>query len=458
MYYISIWCIALIVSIVLFQKASGSLSLVKPNVISITFYYSLLITSFIGTLLIALGVDQHYMIDRLRDESVRHTGFWLIVLVMVLMPTVMVIVSGLSRFESEVELTGYLEKKVALEDNKMIFFLFSILAAIGVFAVAYTYLNLRQIPLLGLVTGASSHELAQMRIEASRDFGGNIYIRNIFALQLVPLLSLIAFVYGTVSKQVKWRLWFIILLGASILISLYDLAKAPIFFYFLMLLLTSIYIGQVKLNLRKITVLALGGVTGLIVMYVFIQDVTSLNQFLSYNTGPLGRLILAQISPFFLHLDLFGNYVPYLGGKSLPSSFLALYDLEHIRSARLTLEYYFPDRVEDGTGGVLNTIYIAEAYANFGYLGVVAGTIYIGLFLQGLYIIFLRLKKHPILIGLFVYFTINIPRTIVGGFADFLYNPIWIAATVLTAGILIFYRFYSDASQRWPVLKLKRKL
>lgn len=457
MYYLTIWCITLIISVVLFRKAAGSLSLAKPNVISITFFYSLIITSFIGTLLIVLGIDDHYMIRKIRDESVRYIGFWVIIGIMILMPAVMVLISRLAGFKADKELNHYLKKKVELEDNRMIFFLFSALATVGILSVLYTYYSLIQIPLLGLVTGASSLELAQMRIEASRDFGGNIFIRNIFALQLVPLLSLIAFVFGTVSKRPRWRIWFVLLFFFAVLISVYDLAKAPIFFYFLMLLLTSIYMGQIKLNIKKIALLGSIGLVGLVTMYIFIQNVTSLNQFLSYNTGPVGRAILAQIAPFFLHLDLFGNTIPFLDGRSLPSSFLSLYDLDHARSARLTLEYYFPNRVEDGTGGVLNTIYAAEAYANFGYVGVLIGTIYIAAFLQILYIVFLRLRKHPILIGLFVYFTINIPRTIVGGFADFLYNPLWIAVTVLTAGMLLFYRFYADASKRWPILAFNRK-
>jgi hypothetical protein len=41
-----------------------------------------------------------------------------------------------------------------------------------------------------------------------------------------------------------------------------------------------------------------------------------------------------------------------------------------------------------------------------------------------------------------VYFTINIPRTLVGGVADFYFNPIWVMMTVVLAGLFILEQYY----------------
>jgi hypothetical protein len=121
-----------------------------------------------------------------------------------------------------------------------------------------------------------------------------------------------------------------------------------------------------------------------------------------------------------------------------------MYDLEHVRSARVVMENYFPERVEEGIAGVLNTLYAGEAYANFGYNGIIIGTLYVGFFIQVLYIGFLRLPKHPVLIVLFIFFTVNIPRVVVGGFADFLFNPFWIMIVFLFGGLLLLIRFKID--------------
>jgi oligosaccharide repeat unit polymerase len=165
---------------------------------------------------------------------------------------------------------------------------------------------------------------------------------------------------------------------------------------------------------------------------------------LAFNSGPIGRIIFAQIGPTYLHLDTFPNAVPFLNGRSLPASLINLFDMEQVRSARLVMTRVFPDKIEAGTAGVLNTLFIAEAYANWGYLGILAGTLYVAAFVQIMYITFLKLPKNPVFLSLFIYFSVNIPRTLVGGFTDFLFNPIWIIITCLFLGMLLFIRVRID--------------
>ncbi|NEU44236.1 oligosaccharide repeat unit polymerase, partial [Enterococcus faecium] len=94
--------------------------------------------------------------------------------------------------------------------------------------------------------------------------------------------------------------------------------------------------------------------------------------------------------------------------------------------------------------GVSNTLTVAEAYANFGYVGIVIGTLYVGVVTQLLYIWFLRLPKNPLFLSLFVYFSINIPRTLVGGFSDFLFNPTWVLLVALFGGMALWLRVQGD--------------
>jgi oligosaccharide repeat unit polymerase len=444
MLFFTVWLVTLTSSVYLFQKVSGTLSILRPNLISIVFYYSLLISSFIGSLIIVLGIDNHYMINRLYDENFRFIGFSLICYIMIAMPLMMLIVSKLLGFDSRQEFHNYIEKPVVESEHgkKEFFFLFSIISAVSLLAVAYTMLKLDKIPLLALFAG--SDDLGRLRIEASRNFAGNTLFRNIFGIGFTPVLSLIAYIYFEKTKTLRWMLLFGSLFIASIIILTYDLQKAPILFYFIMLILVRIYIGKTNLTWSKVLLLGSISVTLLIVMYVFIQGVTDPSSFLSYRSGPVARLILAQIAPFYLHLDLFGQIQPFLSGRSLPNFLVSMYDLEHVRSARIVMENYFPERVEEGIAGVLNTLYAGEAFANFGYSGIILGTLYVGFFIQVMYIGFLRLPKHPVLIVLFIFFTVNIPRVVVGGFADFLFNPFWIMIVFLFGGLLLLIRFKTD--------------
>ncbi|HWJ78510.1 MAG TPA: O-antigen polymerase [Niallia sp.] len=437
MLYIIIWTAVLICSIIMFKKVSGSLSLLKPNLISLSFYYSLLFSSFIGSLLIVLNIDDNYMIDRINNPEVRMIGFFWICFIMIVFPLSMLIISKLCNFNAREELNTFLECKIITpkDQEKDFFFVFVVLSVISVASVFYTLISVESIPIFEMLLG--NDNLAQLRIDASHNFTGNIYIKNIFALNFTPVLALVAYVYSVNSNKRRWRFLFVILLIMSVMINIYDLQKAPIFFFILMFLLVNIYIGKIKLNVKKVIIMFTFAVSLVIILYVFVQGVTSVEEYLTYKSGPIGRIILSQIAPFYLHLDMFGDTAAFLNGRSLPGLLLSLYDLEQVRSAKLVMDEYFPERVEQGIAGVLNTLYAGEAFANFGYKGIFFGTIYIAVIIQVIYIVFIRLPKHPIIIGVFVYFTVNIPRVLVGGFTDFLFNPIWIIVVSVLLGSLL---------------------
>ncbi|GGA18715.1 oligosaccharide repeat unit polymerase [Psychrobacillus lasiicapitis] len=441
----SIWLFTVVASTYLFKKVSGSLSLVKPNMITIIYYYSFLISSYIGGLLIALGIDDYYMIKRMDHEEYRIIGFVLLTILMILFPLTQLVVGRILGFNAPLEFDRYLHEPVrtSVDKNQRIFRLaFSALAAISVLAVAFTLLKTNTVPIFELLKG-NVKDLAQMRIDAARGFSGiSVYIRNIFGIALTPVLSIIAFVYATQSKALYWKVVFFMLFVSSVLISIYDLAKSPIFFYIIMLLLAAVYTGRLKLNWRRISGYILAGSSLLVVMYVAIQGVTEVKSFLSYNSGPIGRIILAQISPFFLHLDTFSHSIALLEVKGLPSFIAKIFDVEQVRSARMVMENVFPENIDKGTGGVLNTIFLGEAFASFGYLGVIIAIIYIAIVIQLLYIVFLRLPKTPVVLALFIYFTINIPRTLVGGVSDFFFNPIWIMLTVVLGGLFVLEGYF----------------
>lgn len=451
MLYLIIWILVVVASVFFFKKAAGSLSLLKPNMISIIFYYSFLISSYIGTLFIAVGKDDYYMINHLKHEEYRWIGFYVISFVMVIFPIVMLMVSKLAGFDAEKEYKSYLKKRIELpfQEKNEFFLIFAGLAFISLAAIAYTFLKTPKIPILEILIGHGDLSPGELRVEAQRNFGGNYIVRNMLAIALTPLLSFIAYVYSVKTNQIKWKLLFLSLFAGSILINIYDLAKSPIFFYLIMFLLLRLYVGRMKFSWKRLFIWGTAGAIVLVSMYIVIQGVTDLESYLSINSGPIGRLIFAQIAPTFLHLDIFGKSVPFLNGRSLPATLVEMFGMDQVRSARLVMSIVFPEKIEEGTAGVLNTLFIAEAYANFGYVGILAGTIFVAVLVQVLYITFIRLPKNPIFLSLFIYFTVNIPRTLVGGFTDFLFNPIWIFVTCLFVGILLFIRIRIDLANLW---------
>ena len=58
----------------LFYKAAGTLSLKKINIISFS-YYSIVIYSYIGASLVYLGFREHYLIQKISDETIINKTF-----------------------------------------------------------------------------------------------------------------------------------------------------------------------------------------------------------------------------------------------------------------------------------------------------------------------------------------------------------------------------------------------
>lgn len=454
---ILIWFTVFILSTLLFKSAAGSLSLTKPNMISIIYYYSFLVSSYIGSLFIALDEDHFYMLNRLDHEEMRIYGFLIICFIMILFPLTLVVMTKLVGVNTSVLLTNYLEIEPDVKNHpytSMFLVAFTGLSAIAVLATAYTILYTPVIPVVELIKGNSA-DLSSQRIEAGRNFSGNVLIRNIFGLMLTPILSLIAFIYFLKRKTMYWGSAFFVLLACSVFLYTYDLAKSPIVFYLLMLVLSAFFANAFKMNVKRILVLGLVSISLLLAMYIAVQGPGAIASFMNYNSGPLGRLLFSQIAPFYLHLDAFTYSLDRLGSSGLPSFIAGLLETEQIRSGRVMMENVFPESIDAGTGGVLNTLYVGEAYAAFGLIGVVVLTIYIAIVVQAVYLLMLKLPKTPVTIAVAVYFTVNFPRTIVGGMADFLFNPIWTIVIAMCSVLLILEYYPHRIKNLLSFLKMK---
>jgi oligosaccharide repeat unit polymerase len=428
------WVVTLVIGVVLFRKSSGVLSLLKPNLHLMIFGYVFLLSSLIGSLLIVLNVDNSYIINKLLFQKSRELGFILVCISFLLFSFTTVIVSKLVGFRPEQEFNHYWHAPInevfeEKKSKKLFLRLFLVLSSISILSVAYTFANTSTIPLFSALLGNTA-DLAKERINAKEGFTGIIYVKNILAIALTPLLSLVAYSYSLKTRTLTWKVLSFVLFVAALLIQVYDFQKAPALFYLIMLVFIRIFAGKLRLNARKIGFFLGIGVSYIILMYTLL-GVSGSNAFLNYSQGPVGRVILTQIAPVYIYVDRFGEVYPYLHEKGLPESILKLYQIDDLRSARVVMMDLFPDKVREGTAGVLNTLYVGEAYATFGVWGVILGTIYLGVFIQLLYILFLRLPKHPVFISLFIFFTINIPRAMLGGFSDLLINPIWIVLSIL---------------------------
>lgn len=441
-FIIFISCIVFFVSMKLFKIASGgSLNIKKINMISFVFY-NLIIFSFIGSILFALNLDNHYLACKIAYSDTRTKGWSIVQLVMILFPLNIIFINVLFNFNSKVIFQGYLEKEtkcIFSTKDSYIFWPLLFLSILSVVSILYTFycIGFSNLPFIKMISGASSYELAKSRIDVSRYFNGNIYIKNIFALGLTPIWSFIAYVYYKITDSNQWKRLFILLFVSSISINIYNLEKAPVIIYLFTFYVIRIYMGE-EIRNKQIFFIFVLGVMSIVLMYVFIAKIP-INQILSFRSGPLNRMFLGQIVGLFLHFDIFPKRFAFLKGASFPKMISEkLLGLQHIRSARLVMEIVNPSGVEENVAGVINTLFVAEAYANFGTKGIFISIICVSLIMDLFFILFMKLPKNPINIAMLSYFTISFTMILHGGFVDYIYNPFNILLVIL---MFIIYTF-----------------
>ena len=266
--YFIIATICTIVSGFLFKKASGTISLHSPNMMSVIFYVYFVLNNVVGAALIVNRLDDHYLINKISDDMCRYYGFWTIIYTLISFPIGQLIANNIfHKREISVLYQKYVFKSIEREPYKIqshVKNTLLILSVLSLIAVGYTLMTIGGSPLSAALSGTDPMDLALMRADANRNFGGNVYFRNVFGLNLTPFLSYIAYGYKKYHNSRFNRLWFWTLFLASVLILTYDLEKSPLLWYFLGFMFYKVYMGYRLSN--KTLFIIFGSLTGFVIV------------------------------------------------------------------------------------------------------------------------------------------------------------------------------------------------
>lgn len=436
--YIFISLFILLLSIILFRQVSGSLNPAKLNMISWIFYFDLFLQAWISSLLVVSEVDGHYMIGRISDDDARYMGWLAIQYVMLALPLGMFIALLFTgNLNAKSIFLKYRKKPIRNLFSKkdlVVKYQLYVLNTVCILSVVYVIYVTGGWSGLDAVSGESSSLLSRLRYESGHGFDGNVYIKNIFAIGLTPILTYVAYLYYVVSKHKSDLIWFGFLLIATFFILTYNLEKGPIIKFILGFIFLRVLVAG-SVSLKKLILMFTGMVSILLCMYVLLSDNLGFLNLSSYNTGIIGRIILSQSAGVYLSFDLFPFHVGHIGFSSLSNILSTLFDGEHsVRSAEILSANYNTQKYLNQSTGVINSLFIAEAWANFGLFGVIITPIYVGMLIQFLYLFFLKMPKTPLFMGLLVSFSYQ--GGINGGVNGYIYS----VRPILT--LLIFLTIY----------------
>lgn len=457
--YLMISLVVLIMSYLLFRKAAGTMALNNLNVVSYTFYI-LVMTVFIGSILIVYSIDNQWLLHKISNEEVRFYGWIGVSYAMIMIPIGMLITSMAMNAKPihalfERYRQAPLRTFFRANDDCMRHALY-VASSVSCLALLYTVYRLENTPLLNALAGLDdARALAIQRTQAVLEPG---MFTNVLQMQLgfTPILAYIAYVYWKMEKRYKDLIWFLFMFVVSIVSLSYNLTKGDLVLFILGFPLMAVVIkGKVTFKYVATTLLAISLI--LVALYIsfkgqMIEGVTDVVD-LFFASILLDRMITGQLVSYYYSLDIFPDVYPHIGLSSAGRLLHQLFSLEYSKDYGLiVMEYYDPINVEQGLSGHASTFFMGEAWANFGLLGVIVAPIHVGVLIQACYIYVLRFNKTPIHVAAYALFSVILIRATLTGFIVF-YYPVGVLLSLL---MLLFWVVLasilktSTARMPWP--------
>jgi oligosaccharide repeat unit polymerase len=382
---VSILCT--LASISMFRVACGSMSLLKLNTVSYVFYVQIVTSGLIASVLLAMGrLDYHPDIEVVSDAVKFEAWVWTMYSIL-LMPFGMIMLNKLFKVNGRKLFNDYLKAPIEIigsNNRNKIVLIFLTVFAVGV--LGYILMNTKSIPLYTLLVEGDSAQANVDRITSRRDFGGIIYIKNLLGLIMIPVVSYYSYILMRKYKSLFFvGIFCVNLLVALILVS-HDVQKAPIAFYILGFAILEVFIAG-GISKKTFVSFVIVPVALILVGYSLTTDHNLSEQLFRTNSGFYGRTFLIGYFAFPLSLELFPNVITVeTFGVGIPSFIIDHTSMNAVESARLIKMYVHQARVANGTGNLYSGFYMGEAWANYGYVGLVIAPLVVGFVVQSVHL------------------------------------------------------------------------
>jgi oligosaccharide repeat unit polymerase len=380
------------------KKLAGSLKL--PNTASFFMLFYILIPVIGSMLLNTFYFEYEYNIGFYERKDLL-LNIWVYTIAgLLFIPVGMYSANYLLRYHPKENFTQFIQAPLDYRSEKKLFYITLLFMGISLCALIIYIEKIGNIPLIGVLQGLSPETLAHLRSNAGAAFEGKVYRYMIFIKILPLLLLIISFMLK--SKNRRWSLLFTFIFIYNIFVSLMDLQKAPIVNMLVLLLITHFYLkGRIQWKYFIGVTLLLVGL--MVTMYSFFMGHSS-GSLISKLSLPFHRIFIGSISPVFwwqLYVEQHG----YLHGLSLPNP-KHIFDFKHIQITKEIMQFVHPELKEAGITGSMPTVFWADWFINFGKYAIFLSMILLGIIIQSVDILFVRLmqkRKNILLLSLFVY-------------------------------------------------------
>ena len=438
----------IILSYYFLKSRVGSNNILQPNIYSILILFHLFFHVYIGSYLIVIGYSRNSVLNQISDPDLIIRTFYYISFSILLLYLGFKISDLFFKNKSSIAFNDFLKRPLEnynVKGENFLVFLFKFLLLFCFASSIYvTYVN-GEIPFVKLLFNSQS-ELLLSRNDFNLNFKGIKLIKNVIFEQLTPLLCL--FFYALKSKKYSYKYWFYFSLLLSIYAAVFSGAKSPIIVLFINLFVLRYYLIG-KISSKQIIKTFLVLIMLVLIIILLASGDSNFSLALEYL---FNRIFIDEVSGTFLMFDIYPSTYDHIYFQSLSEFLSNLFGFNKVDNAqRATMLYAFGERAESGLFNQLSTYFLGEAWANFGFYGVIVGPIYIG-FILGFFInLIIRAKKTFLSVSVLTYFSFS--SSISSQFNNYIYN----SNIIIISLIMILILIYSNLTIRSYFLEKSKK-
>jgi hypothetical protein len=335
---------------------------------------------------------------------------------------------GLKLFNRN-EPVASLLRNTSFRDNRRSYHLmvWVILFTICVGAGLHVYTALGGFPLLSALS-SNGDTLAAVRSKTKLGFSGITFIRDFGFIATSQIIAYYSYSLklGNPNSRVFGTLFWLSLVLAILGLTI-NLEKGPLVIFFFSLMVIRFFHGR-RSSMWAQTLSFLLLACLLVVTYLLTLGFDRTVWF--FVDEIMGRILIAQVAGVFMTLSVFPEQYDFVLFSGIGVFSDAFGGPQSEGSPRIVMQHFRPIEVAAGLLGYKSSFYVAEAYGNFGAVGVLISPFIVGGVTAFYFIFFRRFQNKHLGVAGVTFIAFNLPYT--SNFSAFYYNPgLWILLLIL---------------------------
>lgn len=411
-----------------FMKIIG-MNIFRIDIINIA-VVSLYVFSFIGTIFLYFHIDEYRYRIGVQDKEI-------ITKVMICSITsIIAFILGSALLRTKYK--KYIEVKQEVKGNGLYFLYFLFLICCIVLTYFISKIDKLAI-LVAIFDGINESKF--YRSEMGNNFQGYHWFKMIMH-SVGNLLCYFSFAQLLVKNSWKYKVFFALSFSYSAFVAIMATEKAPLGYLFIGLFFTySLVKKGGVMDIKKILKLTVVVLLFLTAFYISFMGSISPIQAL---TSVFSRAFTGSIAPAYFYLQFFPNIHEYVPFRTFPNPG-GILPIESYRYTVEIMNWRFPSLEEQGIVGTMPTSFWGEAYANFGFYGVIIVPFFIGIYFSFINEFILKNIRTTFDVAFFVWLIMYFKDIAITGFSGFLIS-IYLFSLIL---IYLLFNFISNRKIRY---------